>query len=157
VAWRRWWGRAVHGDALGHLIQLVHSEVDMSYIFELDLKVRDYECDMQGVVNNSVYLSYLEHARHEYLESKGITFKGLVDKKIIIMVIRMEIDFKASLKSGDSFSVKIRIDRKYAKLIFFQDIYKKSDNRLCIRSKVELACTINGVLSRGEIFDQLIS
>ena len=42
--------------------------------FSLNLKVRDYECDMQGIVNNAVYQRYLEHARHECLLSRGLSF-----------------------------------------------------------------------------------
>ena len=40
--------------------------------FTLTLAVRDYECDLQGVVNNAVYQNYLEHARHQYLQSLGL-------------------------------------------------------------------------------------
>ena len=39
---------------------------------EVDLEVRNYECDLQGIVNNAVFLNYLEHARHQYLLSVGI-------------------------------------------------------------------------------------
>ena len=30
--------------------------------FSLSLKVRDNECDVQGIVNNAIYQHYLEHA-----------------------------------------------------------------------------------------------
>ena len=42
------------------------------YDFELSLAVRDYECDLQGVVNNATYQNYLEHARHKYLQNSKI-------------------------------------------------------------------------------------
>lgn len=41
----------------------------MEYIFELPFKVRDYECDLQGIVNNANYQHYTEHTRHEFLRS----------------------------------------------------------------------------------------
>ena len=47
------------------------------YIYELKMKVRDYECDLQGIVNNANYQHYLEHTRHEFLTSVGISFARL--------------------------------------------------------------------------------
>ena len=51
-------------------------------VFTLEMAVRDYECDLQAVVNNAVYQNYLEHARHEYLKSLGaseiLTERGTV-------------------------------------------------------------------------------
>lgn len=125
------------------------------YQFEIKLKVRDYECDLQGVVNNAVYQNYLEHARHEYLHSKNISFKDLTDQGILLMVSRIEMDFKQSLTSGDDFSVKIRIERQGIKMVFFQDIFRLSDNALCLKGKVDAIAKINGKLTRGEFFDTL--
>ena len=45
----------------------------MNYIYELEMKVRDYECDLQGIVNNANYQHYLEHTRHEFLTSVGVS------------------------------------------------------------------------------------
>lgn len=125
------------------------------YLFEIQLKVRDYECDIQGIVNNAVYQSYLEHARHEYLLSKGISFKALTEQGILVMVSRIEMDFKRSLTSGDTFMVKLRTEKKGLKLLFYQDIYRMPDNALCLNAKVEVIAQINGRLNRGEIFDTL--
>ncbi|MFW5604105.1 MAG: acyl-CoA thioesterase, partial [Bacteroidales bacterium] len=47
------------------------------YIFSLEMKVRDYECDLQGIVNNANYQHYIEHTRHEFLRSEGISFAAL--------------------------------------------------------------------------------
>ncbi|CAM4384810.1 acyl-CoA thioester hydrolase [Pedobacter westerhofensis] len=127
------------------------------YIFEIELKVRDYECDIQGVVNNAIYQSYLEHARHEYLISRGFSFAELTQQGILLMVSRIEMDFKRSLTSRDVFAVRLRTERQGVKLIFYQDIYRVPDNALCLKAKVEAIAKINDKLSRGEIFDTLLA
>ncbi len=127
----------------------------MKYIYSVSFKVRDYECDLQGVVNNSVYQNYLEHARHEFLELAGANFKKLHDKGIDAMVSRVEIDYKKSLTSGDNFEVKIYIEQEGPKLIFYQDIYRKADGMLCAKGKVHTICLKDGKLTRGDIFKEL--
>jgi acyl-CoA thioester hydrolase len=79
--------------------------------FSLAFKVRDYECDLQGIVNNGVYFNYLEHARHEYLLAKGIDFAALTAQKIHLVVVRSEMDYKRSLTSGDHFDVTVSVER----------------------------------------------
>ncbi|WP_053979440.1 acyl-CoA thioesterase [Marinagarivorans algicola] len=99
----------------------------MEYLFKQHFKVRDYECDLQGIVNNSVYQNYLEHARHEFLLSKGIHFAELARQGVNLVVIRAELDYKASLRSGDCFWVGVNHTPKSAlRGIFSQSIY--SDN-----------------------------
>ena len=79
------------------------------YIFELNMKVRDYECDLQGIVNNANYQHYIEHTRHEFLLSKGISFADLHARGIDAVVARLNMAFKTPLKSGDSFVSKLRL------------------------------------------------
>lgn len=128
----------------------------MDYIFELTQKVRDYECDMQGIVNNAVYLFYLEVARHEYFETMGVSFKSLVDKGIILVVSRLEMDYRCPLRSGDRFAVKINVEKRGPRLLFFQDIFKIPENKIHASAKVQVVCTLNGKLTRGDIFTELL-
>ena len=135
----------------------------MESIFELPFKVRDYECDLQGIVNNSVYQNYLEHTRHEFLESVGLNFSQMHDEAVDAVVIRVEIDYKFPLKSGDQFICKLRVDREgKLKYIFYQDIYRESDQKLIIKGKV-VATTINAQTGRpifcqqlADVFDRYI-
>ena len=96
------------------------------YIFKLTDKVRDYECDLQGVVNNSNYQHY------------------------------MEIQYKTSLKSGDSYISCLNVYKKGVKLVFEQDIYRASDNALATKGIVESVIVENGKLTRGEYFDEML-
>jgi len=126
------------------------------YCFQLELKVRDYECDLQGVVNNSNYQRYMEHTRHEYLESLGENFGVIHDKGIDAFVARIDIRFKASLRSGDRFMSCLNVKKEGIKLIFDQDIYRASDGVLSSTGRVEVVVVENGKLTRGEYFDHIL-
>lgn len=107
------------------------------YAYRIEMSVRDYELDMQGIVNNSVYQQYLEHARHEYLLSIGVNFKDYADKGINLVVVRAELDYKQPLTSGDRFWVGVRLERESGvRFAFYQDIFRAKDDRLVLRGKV---------------------
>lgn len=115
------------------------------YTHSLDFIVRDYECDIQGIVNNANYQHYLEHARHDYLISKGIDFVKLHEEGIDLVVIRIEIDYKFPLRSRDMFTVKSYVQREgNIRFVVFQDIYRVTDNKLIIKAKVSSAAIKNG-------------
>jgi len=109
----------------------------MNYTHIIEFKVRDYECDMQGVVNNGIYQNYLEHARHEFLISKGINFAEMVINKINLVVVRAELDYRDSLKSGDIFEVRSNIQQiSKVRFEFLQDIYRISDSKLMLQARI---------------------
>jgi acyl-CoA thioester hydrolase len=113
--------------------------------FSHEFTVRDYECDLQGVVNNANYQHYLEHARHEFLISKGINFVQLHDEGTDLIVTRVEIDYKYPLRSRDKFVVRLTIERKgNARLLFIQDIYRLPDEKHVVHAEVTGVATRQG-------------
>ncbi|MBS2099748.1 acyl-CoA thioesterase [Carboxylicivirga linearis] len=119
----------------------------MNYDFELEFKVRDYECDLQGIVNNSVYQNYLEHTRHEFLDTIGLNFKALFDKGVVAVVARADLAYKTPLSSNEKFVVRTRVEHKGVKYIFYQDIYRLSDEKLCLKGVITTTSLINGKLA----------
>ena len=106
-------------------------------LFTYEMAVRDYECDLQGIVNNSVYQNYFEHVRHEYLKSIGIDFKDYTDRDIHLVVVRAEIDYKQHLTSGDTFTVNLKLQRETKlRFAFFQEIIRHSDSKLAVKAKM---------------------
>lgn len=125
------------------------------YKFKLEMKVRDYECDIQGVVNNANYQHYLEHARHEFLESIGGSFSRMHEQGMDPMVSKITLEYKRPLRGGDCFVVCVNMVRKGAKLVFLQDIYNLADYSLVLKGEVDVVCLKDGRLTRGEVFDEL--
>lgn len=116
-----------------------------SYQASLEFTVRDYELDIQGVVNNANYQHYLEHARHEFLLSRGIDFVLLHNEGIELIVTRVEIDYKYPLRSRDRFVVKSFFRREgNVRLAFHQDIYRIPDGKLIVKAVVTGVSTKNG-------------
>lgn len=124
------------------------------YVFETEMEVRDYECDIQGIVNNANYLHYTEHTRHLYLKSLGVSFAKLHDQGIDPVVARMNLQYKAPLNNDDVFVSRLAIRKEGLRYVFLQDIYRKEDNRLAFRATVELVCLVNGRLANSPEYDK---
>lgn len=127
------------------------------YDYELEFKVRDYECDLQGIVNNSVYQNYLEHTRHEFLQSIGLDFAELFRQNIVAVVARVDLAYKTPLKSGDRFVVKLRAEHEGIKYLFYQDIYRINDNKLCLKGIITTTTIINGRLAVSALLTDAIN
>jgi acyl-CoA thioester hydrolase len=105
--------------------------------FEVEMEVRDYECDLQGVVNNAVYLHFLEHARHLFLKSRGIDFAELARNGVNLVVTRIELDYLHPLRSGDRFRVSLMPQRvSRLRIGFEQEIVRIPDGKAIVRARV---------------------
>lgn len=127
------------------------------YIYELKMKVRDYECDLQGIVNNANYQHYLEHTRHEFLTSTGVSFARLHEEGIDPVVARLTMAFKTPLKSGDEFVSKLYMKKEGIKYVFYQDIFRLPDMKMVVKASVETVCIVNGRLGVCTLFDEIFA
>lgn len=115
------------------------------YLDALEFEVRDYECDLQGLVNNANYQHYLEHARHKWLLSIGIDFDALHKEGIDLVVVRSEIDYRFPLRSHDRFVVRSHLHRDgRLKVIVDQDIYRLPDDKLVVQARFVVTGIQNG-------------
>ena len=117
------------------------------------MQVRDYECDLQGIVNNANYLHYAEHTRHLFLKRQGVSFAEMHANGEDAVVARMTLQYKTPLRSDDTFRSCLRIRKDGVKYIFFQDIYRELDHKLCFRAQVDVVCLVNGVLGASPTCD----
>lgn len=114
-------------------------------LFSLELKVRDYECDLQQIVNNAVYQHYFEHTRHEFLLRIGLDFASLHRRGIDLVVVRAELDYHYPLRSGDRFVVTLDQEPKGPiRFLFRQAIFLIPERR-----RIVTAIFHGAVLRRG--------
>lgn len=129
----------------------------MTPIYEYKMKVRDYECDAQGIVNNANYQHYYEVARHEFLEEHGLNFYEMHEKGIDAVVVSVYIRYKHSLRGANDFICTVdSVEKEGIRIIFNQKIIRLKDNKVCSTARVETACMVNGKVKKPEILEQAL-
>ena len=118
----------------------------MQYVFELKFKVRDYECDLEGIVNNANYQHYMEHTRHEFMLSAGLSFADMYAQGITPVVARITISYKMPLRSRDEYVSKLSVRKEGVRYVFLQDIFRLPDMKLVARGRVDTVCLVQGRL-----------
>ena len=126
------------------------------YLFTTELETRDYECDLQGVVNNANYQHYLEYTRHKWLQSCGQSFQQWHNQGIDVMLSEINIKYKTPLHGQEEVVSCLNLHREGARFIFDQDIYRKADMKLCISATVTVVSVVNGRISKGDEVAQLL-
>ncbi len=121
------------------------------YVFSMDMMVRDYELDSEGIVNNANYLHYLEHTRHCFCAENGISFAEMQSRGIVPVLNKVEIEYKEPLRSGDLFESKLWLERKGVRFVFHQDLFKKQTGEAVVKAVVSSGCLEKGRLGRGEV------
>ena len=130
----------------------------MEYIFETEMMVRDYECDLQGIVNNSVYQNYLEHCRHEFLHDVGLNFAAMCEDGINAVVTHIELNYKLPLRPRDKFIVKLGMHKKgRVRFVFDQAIFRTSDGKLVLEAQVTGVLTRAGRPIAPALFDEVFA
>ena len=123
--------------------------------FEMQMEVRDYECDIQGIVNNAVYQNYLEHCRHKFLHSVGLDFAQLHNDGIDAVVIKAELDYKYPLRPGDIFRIRLKMFKKgNLRIIFNQEVIRDSDEKKVVEARITAVLTSNGRPVSPEIMEK---
>lgn len=117
------------------------------------MSVRDYECDIEGIVNNANYLHYAEHTRHLFLKSCGLSFAEMHSKGVDAVVARMNLRYKVPLRCDDEFISRLALKKEGVRYVFYQDIFRASDNKMCFSGIIDIVCMVGGRLSTSKEYD----
>ncbi|MFA5499769.1 MAG: thioesterase family protein [Candidatus Omnitrophota bacterium] len=104
------------------------------------MKVRIYyhDTDCGGVVYYANYLKYLEEARSEYFEDRGLIIKDLLKEGIGFVVAHQEIDYKSPSVYGDTLEVKSRVTEATLTRVTFENEITNQDGKLIATAKTVL-------------------
>jgi YbgC/YbaW family acyl-CoA thioester hydrolase len=105
--------------------------------FHIEFRVRSYECDSYGHVNNAAYLNYLEFARMSALAEFGFSLDNMKKKGYLVVVRRIEIDYKFPLFMNDLVEIRtFTSEWRNRSGTFIQQIFNKTKQELAAEAKV---------------------
>ncbi len=75
--------------------------------FTYRFRVRPFDCDAYGHVNNAVYLNYLEMGRLEMVRAQGLDYQQLVTQGFGIWVAQAQLTFLAPALPEEELELEI--------------------------------------------------
>ncbi|MDD5506182.1 MAG: thioesterase family protein [Candidatus Omnitrophica bacterium] len=105
-----------------------------------------HDTDCGGVVYYANYLKYLEEARTEYMDQRGLPVKKLAEDGVLFVVARQEIDYKSPAAYGDLIDIKTTVsDIGAAKIEFVYEIKKGAEGKIIASARTILVCVDRGL------------
>ena len=105
-----------------------------------ELKVRTYECDSYGHVNNANYLHYLEYARADFLDQIGFDYNKFVEEGYFIYITHIDIYYKWSARYGDTLHIETMPLKTGAVSGTMSQKVLNQDGKIVAEAEVSWAC-----------------
>lgn len=104
--------------------------------FVTKLRVRHYEMDALGHVNNAVYQSYLEQAAIEHSEHLGLTLDVYRQLGGVFVMRRLEIEYLRPAVAGDTLDISTWLhELRAASAIRRYEIRKQQSESLLVTAE----------------------
>jgi len=110
----------------------------------MEKRVYYHDTDAGGIVYYGQYLCYLEEARTEFLERKGLSVQMFKERGLGYAVRQCNVSYRSPARYGDTLICTATLTKATAvQLVFDQKITDKKDGRLIVEAEVTLACLNN--------------
>jgi acyl-CoA thioester hydrolase len=111
----------------------------MAHILKIRIYYEDTDCG--NVVYYANYLKYCERARTEFLESKGLSMKQLIDDNIFFVVAEASLKYLSPGRYGDILAIETVVDRVGpASISFKHEIRRDATGQRLVQATVKLGC-----------------
>jgi acyl-CoA thioester hydrolase len=111
----------------------------------MKVKIYYHDTDCGGVVYYANYLKYMEEARTEFFESRGLRLKVLARCGTLFVVARQEIDYKSPAFYADVLEIETRFPRIDSVRLFVEHEVKNQEEKLICEAKTILVCVDNNI------------
>jgi acyl-CoA thioester hydrolase len=112
--------------------------------FSVPIVVRGYELDIQGHLNQAVYLQYAEHARWELLRAAGVGADKLISTGVGPVTLENNIKYLRELRGGDEVAVSCEFEWPGGKTFRIRQEIRTLDGTVAAQ-----ITNVGGVLDRG--------
>ncbi|DBA89581.1 TPA: hypothetical protein ACH3X2_004482 [Trebouxia sp. C0005] len=110
--------------------------------FAIEMKVRDYELDQYGVVNNAVYLNYLQHVREEWMHYIGFNSGEFARAGNALALSECNVKYTRPLRTRDTFNSKAWVTKVSATSFhLYQELVKVEEDEQACKEEVALSAT----------------
>jgi len=107
----------------------------------MERRIYYYDTDAGGVVYYGNYLKYMEEARTEFLEKRGLSVLDFRQKGLEYAVRKCSLIYRSPARYGDTIICEATLKKiTAAQLIFDQKILHKETGRLLVEGEISLAC-----------------
>ncbi len=97
----------------------------------LEVPVRFSEVDALGIVWHGNYLKFFEDGREAFGKQYELGYLDIHKQSFLVPLVNLNIDFKRTVKYGDSIIIETTyMDSPAAKIIFNYKLYRTSDQLL---------------------------
>jgi len=101
------------------------------------IKVRGYQEDRFGRVNNARYLEFLEEGRWAYLEERGLDPSFLEKHGVFPVVVRLSISYRRPASAGDALTITTQLSGGgRRKVVLMQEGRFASSDEVCVEAEV---------------------
>ncbi len=108
---------------------------DAPFPFKASVRVRTYELDSFGHVNNAVYLNYMEEARSEFLTQMGVSFDDFGPLGVQLVIVEAHVAYLSTAKYGDIVQIAGRFrDVRAASLTIDYELTEAKTGHLLARA-----------------------
>jgi acyl-CoA thioester hydrolase len=104
------------------------------------------DTDCGGVVYYANYLRYVERARTEFFESRGVSLRNLMDEGVYFVVAEAALKYVLPGRYGDIMAIETNVEKVGpASIVFRHSISRDSTGEKLVEATVKLGCVGKGL------------